>query len=245
MQKPGRRRVNIRLHDFDYSQPGAYFITICAAGRRCLFGKVVDDEMLPNMLGLLVENEWLRTALLRPEIELDAFAVMPNHFHAIVIIADGRATCLNDSASPQRIRSRQSSAASRLPSAGGHTGCVRRRLAYGSPGSMTMSFATNVASKGFGNILSAIRRAGVWIERTQVQRVTTRLIPGWTISGIVRHDVRRRTADAAVFVIAATMHRGPTGVAQPADMPNTRRATACRGRKARTRPWHDSPWRQT
>jgi len=92
MHKPKRKRVSIRLKDFDYSQPGGYFVTVCAQGHRQIFGAVRGDEMLPNMLGLIVENEWLRTPLLREGTTLDAFVVMPNHFHGILMIEDCEAT---------------------------------------------------------------------------------------------------------------------------------------------------------
>ena len=83
-----RRRRSIRLRDYDYSRAGAYFITVCTVGRELLFGEVKDDEMALNELGWIVEEEWLQSARIRSEIELDAWVVMPNHIHGIVIIAD-------------------------------------------------------------------------------------------------------------------------------------------------------------
>ncbi len=79
-------RKPIRLKDYDYSQAGAYFITICSAGRDCLFGEVEEDEMRLNEAGKIVADEWKRSAEIRREIELDEFIVMPNHIHGIVII---------------------------------------------------------------------------------------------------------------------------------------------------------------
>ena len=91
---PGRhRRRSIRLKDYDYSQAGAYFITICTQNGRYLFGDVVNSEIRLNELGQVVEIEWLKTAEIRENVELDEFVVMPNHFHGIlVIIGDGRGT---------------------------------------------------------------------------------------------------------------------------------------------------------
>lgn len=83
-----RRRRSIRLRDYHYSRAGAYFITVCTVGRELLFGEVKDDEMALNELGWIVEEEWLQSARIRSEIELDAWVVMPNHVHGIVIIAD-------------------------------------------------------------------------------------------------------------------------------------------------------------
>jgi len=87
------RIESIRLQGYDYSQPGAYFITIVTHNRQCLFGNIVDGEMMLNEFGVLVKNEWLKTGIIRPNIVIDAFVVMPNHLHGILIITgndDGR-----------------------------------------------------------------------------------------------------------------------------------------------------------
>ena len=86
-------RRSIRLRACDYSYAGEYFVTICAAGRKCLFGKIEAGNVILSSLGNVVEKEWQRTALLRPYVWLDKYVVMPNHFHGILIIAeDGRGT---------------------------------------------------------------------------------------------------------------------------------------------------------
>ena len=79
-------RHSIRLLNYDYSQAGAYFVTVCAWQRECLFGEIVNGEMVLNDLGRVVETEWHKTPDLRPNVELDVYAVMPNHFHAIFLI---------------------------------------------------------------------------------------------------------------------------------------------------------------
>lgn len=81
-----QNRRSLRLPDYDYRQVGAYFVTICAWGRECLFGDIVDGEMRLNELGRIADEEWRRTADIRDEIEMDAYVVMPNHLHGIVII---------------------------------------------------------------------------------------------------------------------------------------------------------------
>ena len=81
-------RHSIRLKDYDYSQAGAYFVTICAWQRECLFGEIVNGEMVLNDMGRIVVDEWEKTARMRSNIELDVFSVMPNHFHAIFLIHD-------------------------------------------------------------------------------------------------------------------------------------------------------------
>ena len=77
---------SIRLPGFDYTQPGAYFVTICAHGRDCLFGKVADGDVVLNHLGRLAHEEWTYTEIVRPEVELDEFVIMPNHLHGIITI---------------------------------------------------------------------------------------------------------------------------------------------------------------
>ncbi len=80
------RRRSIRLSDYDYGQAGGYFITICTGNRESLFGEIIAGKMVLNPFGLIVQEEWLRSSFIRKEIELDAFVIMPNHFHGIVII---------------------------------------------------------------------------------------------------------------------------------------------------------------
>jgi putative transposase len=81
-------RRSTRLKGYDYHQAGGYFVTLCTYERADLFGEVIDGEMRLNEYGQIVQAEWLRTAELRPEVELDAFVVMPNHLHGIVLIHD-------------------------------------------------------------------------------------------------------------------------------------------------------------
>ena len=80
------KRQSIRLKGYDYSRSGFYFITICCYQRECLFGKITDGQIKLNNFGELVKQEWLKSAEIRKEIELGEFVIMPNHFHAIVII---------------------------------------------------------------------------------------------------------------------------------------------------------------
>ena len=82
------RRRSIRLREYDYRQPGAYFITVVAHGRAVLFGEIAGGETRLNEYGRIVEDEWQKSSIIRREIELDAFVVMPNHIHGIVNIID-------------------------------------------------------------------------------------------------------------------------------------------------------------
>jgi putative transposase len=79
-------RRSIRLKNFDYSQAGAYFVTICSWKQECLLGELVDGQMLLNQYGEMVKSEWLETGNIRSTIQLDKFIVMPNHIHGILKI---------------------------------------------------------------------------------------------------------------------------------------------------------------
>ena len=81
-----RNRKSIRLKNYDYSQEGAYFITICTHQRGCLFGNIVNEEMHLNELGKIIQTEWIKSDEIRSEIEIGEFVIMPNHIHGIVII---------------------------------------------------------------------------------------------------------------------------------------------------------------
>lgn len=79
-------RRSIRLKGYDYSQAGAYFVTICAQDRACLFGDVVDGEMRVNGAGWMVESIWNEMPVFYTGVETDEFVVMPNHVHGIVVL---------------------------------------------------------------------------------------------------------------------------------------------------------------
>jgi putative transposase len=82
-------RKSTRLRGYDYSQPGAYFITVCIHDRKKYsFGNVVDGAMAENDYGKIVRNCWNDLPSHYPQIRLDEFVVMPNHFHGIIVICD-------------------------------------------------------------------------------------------------------------------------------------------------------------
>jgi len=81
-------RRSIRLEDYDYSWAGAYFVTICVQNRACLFGEICNDEVIPNRAGRLVQSEWDALPRRFPLLELDAFVLMPNHLHGVIVITE-------------------------------------------------------------------------------------------------------------------------------------------------------------
>jgi len=82
-------RHSTRLHGYDYSQDGAYFVTICTHNHECSLGETVGNKVVLNDSGTVVQAEWLKTAEMRPNVVLDDFAVMPNHVHGIIVIRRG------------------------------------------------------------------------------------------------------------------------------------------------------------
>ncbi len=76
----------MRLKGYDYSQAGAYFITICCQYRLHRFGNIEDCEMILNEFGQIAFDEWGKLPERFANMELDIFVVMPNHFHGIIVL---------------------------------------------------------------------------------------------------------------------------------------------------------------
>jgi putative transposase len=76
----------VRLRGYDYAREGAYFITVCAQERQCLFGEIVDGEMRLNEAGRMVQAVWEELSIHCPGAKGDRFVVMPNHFHGIIVL---------------------------------------------------------------------------------------------------------------------------------------------------------------
>lgn len=87
LQKLHRR--SIRLKGYDYSQAGAYFVTLVTYQRDCLFGEIRDGKMALNDLGSIADEGWRAIPEHFPFVELGAHLIMPNHVHGIIIITDG------------------------------------------------------------------------------------------------------------------------------------------------------------
>jgi REP element-mobilizing transposase RayT len=92
------RRRSIRLKGADYSLPGAYFITICAQDRECIFGEIVDGKIELNDAGKIALQCLHEIPEHYPYVVLDAFIVMPNHVHGILFIvgANNHSPKMND-----------------------------------------------------------------------------------------------------------------------------------------------------
>lgn len=81
-------RRSIRLKGYDYALPGAYFVTLNTWRGEHLFGKIVDGKVQLSKYGKIVSACWDETPAHFARVEPDAFVVMPNHVHLIVILAD-------------------------------------------------------------------------------------------------------------------------------------------------------------
>ena len=81
-------RRSIRLQGYDYSQPGIYFITLCTQNHECLFGEILNGEMRLNEFGKMTQQCWLEISDHFPHVQLDEFAIMPNHIHGTIILND-------------------------------------------------------------------------------------------------------------------------------------------------------------
>lgn len=77
-------RRSVRLRGYNYASSGAYFVTVCAAGRKCLFGTIDGTAVRLTLCGNVVEESWRWLGERYPFIRLDEWIVMPNHLHAII-----------------------------------------------------------------------------------------------------------------------------------------------------------------
>lgn len=82
-------RRSIRLKGYDYSQAGAYFITVCCQDKELRFGKIENDKMVLNEFGTIAYNEWNQLPERFSNFELDDFQIMPNHMHGIMVLNVG------------------------------------------------------------------------------------------------------------------------------------------------------------
>ncbi|MCX6170581.1 MAG: hypothetical protein NTX65_14640 [Ignavibacteriales bacterium] len=82
------RIESTRLNGWDYSNPWWYYVTINSKDHTEYFGNIESEKMVQNRMGQIAEEEWLKTKLIRSNVELDYFVIMPNHLHGIIIITN-------------------------------------------------------------------------------------------------------------------------------------------------------------
>jgi putative transposase len=81
-------RKSIRLREYDYSLPGEYFITICAHNRECIFGNIIQEEMMLSTEGMIIQRCWGEIPKHFLNVQLDEYIIMPNHIHGIIILTE-------------------------------------------------------------------------------------------------------------------------------------------------------------
>jgi REP element-mobilizing transposase RayT len=86
-------RRSVRLQEYDYSQAGLYFITLCAQNHECVFGNIVNGKMILNEYGKITNDCWLEIPQHYQNIVLHEFVIMPNHIHGILEIAANGVEC--------------------------------------------------------------------------------------------------------------------------------------------------------
>ena len=91
------QRKQLRLRNYDYAQAGYYFVTLCAKDKVNLFGKIIagdaEEPVLPNKMqenhiGKIVIECWNRINEIYDNVKTDAFCLMPNHMHGIIVITE-------------------------------------------------------------------------------------------------------------------------------------------------------------
>ncbi len=80
------RILSTRLPGWDYAQSAYYYVTICTKNRTHFFGEVKHEKLTLTPSGEIVADEWKKTEIIRPNVKLDDWIIMPNHLHAIPII---------------------------------------------------------------------------------------------------------------------------------------------------------------
>jgi len=145
-------RRSIRLKGYDYTQPGAYFVTIVTQNRACLFGEVVEGQMRLNEAVHLAQRCWTDIPNHFPHVQLDAFIIMPNPVHGILVIAHH--------AAPDDVGARH--AVPQPPRTASHTPTVEQfgKPVHGSIPTIVRSFKS--ATTRHINILRGTPGAPVW-----------------------------------------------------------------------------------
>lgn len=88
--KPNQNRKSLRLPNYDYTQEGAYFITILTSNRECFFGDVVLNQIQLSQIGNIVKDVWQSIPIHFPQATVNHFVIMPNHIHGIITIVGAR-----------------------------------------------------------------------------------------------------------------------------------------------------------
>ena len=86
MKNMNKNRQSIRLRKYDYSQSGAYFVTICAQNKKCFFGDITNEKMVLSDSGRMINIIWNELPFNYPGVNIDEFQIIPNHIHGIIVL---------------------------------------------------------------------------------------------------------------------------------------------------------------
>ncbi len=115
------RRQSLRMRGYDYTQKGAYFVTICIKNRECLLGEITDGKSRLNLFGKIVQYHWQKIPVHFHHVKLDEFVFMPNHMHGILLFVDeggkknDNAASMHFNQTPLKLEENTSGNASTLP----------------------------------------------------------------------------------------------------------------------------------
>ncbi|MFH1947037.1 MAG: hypothetical protein ABIJ23_02685 [Candidatus Magasanikbacteria bacterium] len=90
------RIKSTRLANYDYSQPGFYFVTICTKNRRHYFGKITEQKMILNDIGKIIQKYWSEIPQHFENVLTNEFIIMPNHVHGIIEISNNDTPCRDE-----------------------------------------------------------------------------------------------------------------------------------------------------
>ena len=107
-------RRSVRLKGYDYSRPGAYFVTLCTHDRESLFGEICNGLTHLNRMGLIVQRTWFDLPHHYPHIVLDAMVIMPNHLHGVIVLTEGDEAAKPRQGLPEIVRAFKSYSARRI-----------------------------------------------------------------------------------------------------------------------------------
>ena len=119
------RVESARLRGWDYTSAGWYFITICTHQRACVFGRVVNGDIELSPLGEIAYQYWAEIPDHNPGVEIDAFTIMPNHTHGIIVIPERPAAVETSPATPVETQPAASLQSAIAPKAGSLSATVR------------------------------------------------------------------------------------------------------------------------
>ena len=141
------QRKILRLTTYDYAQNGAYFITICTENRTCLFGEVLNDAMVLNDAGKMIEMWYWDIESRFPTMQCDSIIVMPNHVH-FTIFSVGADRRVRPSLERQTTNQHETILPEH-PRAGGHTGPPLQRILQWFKTMTTNVYIDGVKTKGW------------------------------------------------------------------------------------------------